>query len=464
MDHEPDEALETRLRETLRGGPVSPFVDTDAFLDQVHRGVRRRRARRAVVGATAAVALVAGGGFAVQASGVLGSDNAPVASGHHTRLARTSTASATTASPPATTAPPSIMASSTTSPPTVTRTRRNQQQSQPPPVQISAGSPLSAGEINPLSLTATGTWFQWVLAATPGRDCDFSQCATVLATDHHGTTWQTLGQLPAPPAADAADPSTVSEVRFTKDPTSGEHDGWAYGGALWSTHDGGHTWLKETPEGGRVTNLAAWGDTVFAAVATAQPGQQRAWLIRSPASVDEWQRVAVPHPMASISDLAVASKAIGVIDQQPSAPRTSLLISADGVNWLTRRPCAQPMQPEALSTAASSLWVVCGDQRESTLVVTTDHGMSWTKVPLTLPSDITLAARDDTSVVVTSPGVPDVTLVSVDGRESSLGPVPVTDVAFAGFTNPETGYLMSSTGTIVRTDDGGASWQPYVVR
>ncbi len=464
MDQEPDEALETRLREALRGGPASTFVDADAFLEHVHHGVRRRRARRAIGGAAAAVLLVAGGGFAVQASGVLGNGNAaPVASGHHDQAS--TSGGSTSATPPPSTTPPSITPSLTQTQTQIrTVTTPPQSQPTPTPVRISPGSALSASEIKPLSLTATGTWFQWVLAATPGRDCGFTQCATILATDQHGTSWQTLGQLPAPPATDASDPSTVSNVRFTKDPTSGEHDGWAYGGALWSTHDGGHTWLIETPAAGRVTNLATWGDKVFAAVASTTPSQQRAWLIRSPAAVDEWQRVAVPHPIASISDLAVASKAIGVIDQQPNATRTSVLVSADGVNWLTRQPCEQPMEPVELSTAASSLWVVCSDQQQSTLAVTTDHGLSWTKVGVTLPAEVTLAARDDGSAVVTSPSAADLTLVSIGGQETSLGRVPVTDVDFAGFTNPTTGYLMNTAGTIVRTDTGGTSWDPYVVR
>src|SRR5262249_29730426 len=96
-------------------------------------------------------------------------------------------------------------------------------------VEISPKGPIAGGQVRALSLTATGTAHQWVLAKTPGRDCSRPACASLFATTDHGGSWRDVGQLPAPPAtSDTARPQSVSQVRITKrnDTT---YDGWAFG-------------------------------------------------------------------------------------------------------------------------------------------------------------------------------------------------------------------------------------------
>jgi hypothetical protein len=52
-------------------------------------------------------------------------------------------------------------------------------------------------------------------------------------------------------------PDVVSDIRFAT-----PRDGWAFGGALWETHDGGATWREVRGLKGRVLDLAVDGDHV----------------------------------------------------------------------------------------------------------------------------------------------------------------------------------------------------------
>lgn len=257
-----EDDLERLLRGALTRPRHSDAVDTDDFLSRVHHGAKVRRVKRGVSLAAASVLAVAGGGVALDVTGLLGGSKAPMATGR-TSVTLPTTSGTTGSKPPPTTA--SSSSSSQTQP-------TEQTFLTPEPVTISPKSVIAAKDVQPLSLTATGSAFQWVLAKTPntgGSDCSFKQCASVFATGDHGTKWTDVGQLPAPPAASADAPTldSVSQLRFTKrDDTT--YDGWAYGSALWSTHDSGHSWSPSGTWDGEVTALESWGTDVYAGVSS----------------------------------------------------------------------------------------------------------------------------------------------------------------------------------------------------
>src|SRR6266852_3008203 len=68
--------------------------------------------------------------------------------------------------------------------------------------------------------------------------------AAAFGTTAGGGAWNTLGTLRAPLSLEKA--SGVTEIRFADD-----LHGWAFEPALWATTDGGATWTKQTPPGGR---------------------------------------------------------------------------------------------------------------------------------------------------------------------------------------------------------------------
>ncbi len=81
-----DDDLERRLRGALTRPRQSDAADADAFLSKVHHGAKVRRVKRGVSVAAASVLAVAGGGFALNAAGVLDGSNAPVAANRTPQL------------------------------------------------------------------------------------------------------------------------------------------------------------------------------------------------------------------------------------------------------------------------------------------------------------------------------------------------------------------------------------------
>jgi hypothetical protein len=117
--------------------------------------------------------------------------------------------------------------------------------------------PATAG-IAPSSVTfVTGSVGAVIGETTSG--CA-SGCEAVAGTNNYGRTWVKVDPPPAgPPNGD----SGVSQIRFLN-----SNDGWAFGPALYVTHNGGATWAKVTGLPGRVIDLATVGGSAYAVVAS----------------------------------------------------------------------------------------------------------------------------------------------------------------------------------------------------
>jgi len=467
-----DEDFERRLRSALtRPGPADR-VDTDAFLSRVHKGARARRLKRGATVAAAAVLVLAGGGAAVDAGGLLDTSETPAADRPPSGVPPTPltivptgpSATSTASSPPPAPSPG----------PTATSTPSVATPPVPPVagrVTIHASGPIAATDVTPLSLTATGTMHQWVLAKTPGRDCASAGCATVFSTTDHGASWADVGQLPAPPAAgDSPAAGSVSQLRFTKRADgSGVYDGWAYGDALWSTHDSGRSWSAARAPVGVVTQLEAWGGYAYAGVSSATPGDDTAVLYRSPTTTDDWRAVDIGATLTSVQALAAANGVVGLIDS--GGPHSALYLSPDGQQWQRQSACPRGTDPASLSTAGDAtsgvgaLWVTCTGATTTVVRYTDTTALGfWHDVDTSgLRGPLMLAARDPGTafaVAASAPAIEEVT-AGAPPRQVYIGPVAAP--VYFGFTNPSYGYLLSSDGTILSTTDGGATWSPYAV-
>ena len=261
-------------------------------------------------------------------------------------------------------------------------------------------------------------------------------------------------------------PRSVSQLRFAKGP-DGTYDGWAYGNALWSTHDSGTTWSALRSPDGQVTNLEASGGYVYAAVSTGTPLARSAALYRSPTTTDQWSPVLTG--LTQVESIAAANGIIGVIDAGTNGSR--VFASTDGLTWHPQpAACAAGSRPSALSSAGNtasgigSLWLTC--VRGSTAVVRyldTNNPAAWVRARGTFTEPVTVAARTPRDALVTGAGsgsTQDVTRTQPPAPWSSGSP---SSVEFFGFTNEHYGYLLGSDGSILGTTNGGHTWSTYQV-
>lgn len=456
-----DDDMERRLREALTRPRSTDRVDADAFLERVHRGARVRRVKRGVSVAAAAALVVVGGAAATSAGGFLDSPQTPAAS---------RTDGSRTPGPHE-----SQQAGKTTGRVAPPRTSRSKTLPASPPVKgpvtVTPAGPIAKTEVTPVSLTATGTMHQWVLAKTPGRDCGAPACATVFSTSDHGGSWSDVGQLPAPPAtSDAPTSRSVSSLRFTKrDDGSGIYDGWAYGDALWSTHDSGNTWSAADAPPGKVTTLEAWGGYAYAGVSSSTLGDDTAKLYRSPTTTDAWKPVDIGAPLTSVQALAAAKGAVGLIDS--GGLHSVLYVSADGTSWQRASACPAGTDPSSLSTASdsvsgvSALWVACTSPTSTVLRYTDTTALGvWHDVQAgSLGAAVVVAAENPTTAYVAGATVPGIARVSASSAPVVVHSATIGVPVYFGFTNSTYGYLLSSDGTILSTTEGGKAWVPYAV-
>lgn len=401
MTHDP---FEDRVRDGLRGRPDID-VDPEKFLGSVHRSARRRRARSVVGAAAASVAVIVAGVFALDATGWRQGNPGPVAGSDQTR---------------------------TSGPTTTTRTTA-------PPIDIG---------FTPLSLTATGADNQWVLGTT---GCGSPRCLFIRHLLHGQPV-----DVTAPPAnvgVAGAGPDTVTQIRFVG---AGGADGWAFGGALWTTHDAGHSWQRvQLPVAGQVTALEPWGGQVYAAVQ--QRGRAR--LVTSPVQTDDWQPVVLPVTLRRIDSIATSGHvtAVAGVDRTRAAV---VLTNTERSPW-TRTSGCRGAASAKVSTAPRALWLLCRTGQRATAFVSTDDGRTFTPAHGDFAWNTEIAARTPTSAIVAGDG--GVIEVSTTAYPRVILDVPGfargrAGVTFAGFTNASDGYLITLTGGLVRTTDGGSTW------
>jgi photosystem II stability/assembly factor-like uncharacterized protein len=439
-----------RLRQPVE--PLPPPAGTfDLLLARAHR---RRAARATLVGTVIAAVLFAAGGFLLNADRPtqVGQLVTPV-----TSSPPTAAPSVAPSSPHASTAP-SAAEPGTTAP-------------------QAAGGPVPRG-FRPYSVTSVGGGVTFLLGDAP---CQTAPCTSIVRSSDGGRTW--IG-LPAPRAplpdwslGEASPRSGVRDLRFAS-----ARDGWAYGGALFATHDGARSWTKTDP-GGTVLDLATDGTTAYAVVATCDASGascSNARLRSTAASRDRWRDV------PGVGGAAYGRISLGggggvVVLTQSSG--TALLFVRSGSRWNpVTSPCPTSDQLAAATAAAASsrLFGFCGGGALGSLYlgtyVSTDGGHSWRRqsaTPLSLANGSLVATAAATSQLVFAgtlrPDIPGALVETRDGgRNWTDATVPAIQGGWRYVGASSASSLVAlpgePDGSVWTSRDGGLRWAAYRFR
>lgn len=441
-----------RLRQPVE--PLAPPAGTfDALLARAHR---RRVARTSLVAALTAVVLSVGGGFIVNAG-------RPASTG---RLV-TPVAPRHTPSPSATPAP----AGTTPAPGTTPLARQLV-----PPTPFPAGrGPVPRG-FRPYSVTSVSGGVTFLLGDAP---CSTVPCTSVVRSTDGGRSWTGLpaprAPLPRWQAGRVSPGSTVRDLRFAS-----IRDGWAFGGALYATHDGARTW-RPVDVGGSVLDLATDGSTTYAVVATCNAQGftcEHARLRSTPTSADRWRDVAGVAG-GNGGQISLSGRG-GILLLTGGSGRNSLFVRT-GSGWQPAAPPPCPTSVSAVSASAASarLFTFCGEGAAGSVYLTTYvsdlAGKAWQRQPgpaLQVPNGEVSAAGATAEVVLVAAGSPDrggrLARSADGGRSWADAAVPqlANGWRYVGASSASSlvGLPAQPDGSVWTSDDAGLHWAAYRFR
>jgi len=386
------------------------------------------------------------------------------------------TLAACSSPPPVVSAPTTIGIARTTTPPS------------PPPSTTTTLPKLSGFLAQSASFVTANDGY--VLGVVP---CSSGACLALRHTNDRGASWTTVTPPPTT-LGDASNTTGVSNLQFAD-----TEDGWAFGPALWATHDGGIHW-QTVDIGGTVVAMGSGAGTAYAVVVEpCQSGEVQCGyaghLFRSPAGQDHWTEV--PNVSGQFapdsSSLVVEGQTVYLLT---SYPNSQLLSSSDGIHFA---PLAIPCSPKAnqigpfvpTDVAASDpddVAVAClggagaGSQQKE-VFISHDGGHTYEGLPeppmggdgaeLAMPAPSTLLVGSSSAAswvyrIVQS--VPTWTMpVSFPDGGVGLGDLTFVDPAHGVFIHAMATValsILSSTnrptrlGTLYETDDGGVDWYP----
>jgi hypothetical protein len=451
---------------------VQPLAPLPGSYDRIRRQARRRKTGRALIGAAGAAVVIAAAVAAPSvASGLHGnavSRLRPTAQGTNASLPRHQGAG----SP------------------------NSQSSAQVPPLSSSlsaTGSGIAVPpNFQPTSVTFVGTSIGAVIgqAGSPGH-CATRYCTSLAGTFNYGQSWYGVS---APVTGSPEGSFGVSQIRFLD-----VRNGWAFGPALWVTHDGGASWTQENTFGQRVVDLEASGDRAFALLATCT-GTGPAYaagctgfsLYSSPADSDQWTQVtgptaSLPTPAGQAGSASLVLAAGRGYLLAPSGQLLSGLLT--GAAWTVASPsvpCAPgPPGPGGQPTDAllgadpAGLVLVCstseatGDSQQKTVEESADGGQQWSVAgypPVTGIAE-SLAAEPggqlvlatDAGIYCSGPGGSTWQLAQASPADSAAGEA---GFSYVGMTSAQNGVALpadSGLHEVFTTTDGGDTWQAHAV-
>ena len=239
----------------------------------------------------------------------------------------------------------------------------------------------------------------------------------------------------------------VDYIEFAPD----ARNGWAWGDTLFSTHDGGHTWmpvrtgLHASSEGPSLT-----ADRVWRIVRTEGLYDL---LVSAPLGTDDWTSTRLPE---QVNDLFTTSDRVVLEQMLSGSDSPRLLSSSDGENWSRLDfPCAGENQAYS---AFRSVFVLC-PQDGGARVYSTFGTSDWVGFGSSDLTSVTavLPLSDDRLVLV---GEPTDLLVTPSGSQPvDLGLRPGEEIFQGDFdTAGTTTYAVTSEHRILVTTDGGENW------
>ncbi len=296
---------------------------------------------------------------------------------------------------------------------------------------------------------------------------DTERCSATLCSgvyrEGSSSGWARVARLAFddPGAAERFRLPPVESIRVAADGRSA----WAYGLELWSTHDGGASWVRKDFDGarpGQALSVATAGNQVFAM----QSAPLRLW--RSATTVDIWTPVRPPPGYAFADQMVAVGDLLVVRATKRGSEQRALLLTDDGGE--TWRQADAPCQGEAgrIRSTGTVLMAPCpADQRtdpgaELTILTSTD-AQTWRQelpgVDVASYVEDVYPIDDHSAFVVTGNGG---LIVSPDGQEPVDLPIGESETAVTGrFVDPDYGYLLVATPRqLLGTEDGGRTWSP----
>jgi hypothetical protein len=319
-----------------------------------------------------------------------------------------------------------------------------------------ASGPVPAG-FEPQSFTAISELTWWVMGTAP---CSQPPCTSIVRTTDGGVSF--VG-IPAPraPWTSSASAGGVSQLRFAD-----AENGFAYGGALFVTHDAGRTW-RALDLGGAVDELAIAAGRTYAIVAPPGGGERR--LMSALVGQDAWTVVSAAGAVAD--SLWARGNDVFV---QPT-DRGDVLVSHDQGIQFARYPSPSPgLGCDFEELAPRVVWAHCPTGTLSSVWRSTDGGATFQLAAGGTPgiggigglaNSAAFAAASATTAVVGDQQL----YRTADGGESytpTTGPTGITSWQYLGFTDATHGVALGAAGSQERlyyTTDGGASYHAVAI-
>jgi len=334
-----------------------------------------------------------------------------------------------------------------------------------------SGSAVPAG-FEPLSATFVSASEGWVLGSVP---CGAASCPAIVRTTDGGVSWSAIGApattvqrpLGGSPALGQAG---ISGIRFA-DPL----DGWAFGPELWTTHDGGTTWVKTAtaglPAGATVMALEASAGIVHAVL---YDGAQNFRIASAPVAKDAWTVASVLIPVGAGPvprvQLVLSGSAGWVLENDRVVTAGARL---EAGAWRTWTPaCLAVVGPAVLgASSANDLVAACDVGEWSTpqgdhLFASHDGGTTFLetgpRTPLSGASAVASPGR--ATILIAGTDASGAVLVgSFDGGLTWSTVLGAGAASFAdlGFTTATQGIVITTNGTanhLLMTRDGGRTW------
>lgn len=330
-----------------------------------------------------------------------------------------------------------------------------------------AGGPVPAGFV-PQSFTAVSDSTYWVLGTAP---CAAGTCPTLVRTTDGGASFVSI---PAPSLSPSA--GQQATVRFAD-----SRDGFVFvsdgpSPSFFTTHDGGASWHAQSL--GDVLSFAAGAGTAF--VVTGQcggSGCSNDTLRRSPVGSDTWSSGPLPFtPDGPNVDLEAHGTSLWLLGTPTSAnsPHGGVLArSSDGGRTFTvgQSPCVPGLGGHLAATSATNLWALCPTGTEAGAWRSTDGGVTFTGLRTPPLNNSAVIAPASADVAVLSPNDSTGALLRTTDGGATWAPVDEAGAKFwvwIGFTDGQVGAAVVQTGSqseggalpsaLWRTTDAGAHW------
>jgi hypothetical protein len=324
--------------------------------------------------------------------------------------------------------------------------------------------------------------------------CPKHACLAVEHTGNGGITWHADKAPPTTLSSATSGTAGVGALRFADG-----RDGWAYGPALWATHNGALSWSR-VRLGGAVDAVASSGGIAYALVNPCTSGlecsaPERLW--RSPVGRNAWTSVLLPiHVPAGEAQLVAAGTTAFVLTVGTTS--TILAVTPKRVVALPAQCAATPAgyanAITPVSLAASSplnLTLACaGDPGAGSslkeVFVSHNGGRTFARLanpPMTgdgavvvMPNSATVLVQStsaassifrlaapgvawSTPLVLSDGGIGMTDLTFADPLHGAFVDGPAFDALRVGGEASRTPYL----GQLYLTDDGGLAWHAVSV-